>query len=355
MKRMEKAPSKIKVHKMYWIYIVGIVVIIGGVMAFGLIGSLFFNFDRDSSLTMIIMVPLMIMVYAFAMRLVLRGIQERMERLENAIHSVAEGNLDTQIDLRHSQEYGQIYKEFNAMAKELSATRKEMESFTKEFAHEFKTPITSINGFAEYLLESGDNVGEAERKEYLQVIADQSKRLLNLSQNTLLLSKMEAMQVVTDKEKYDISEQIRRCVILFSKDAEKKEIEFDLSGIPEDEKLYFYGNREMLEHVFINLISNALKFTDKGGVIKIGGKKVAEYSREKIVITVTDNGIGMDSDTASRIFEKYYQNDTKSLTKGSGIGLSIVKRIIDLCEGTISVSSWPGTGTTFTVTLPAQE
>ena len=352
MKKAEKSKQQIKVSKMRWIYIVGFIVIIGGVMSYGLMGALLLGFDRNNSITMIGMIPLMILVYALAMKLVLSGIQERMERLEEAIHAVAAGNLDTQIDLRHAQEYEQIYKDFNAMAKELSATKKEMENFTNEFAHEFKTPITSINGFSQLLLESGDSLSADEKNEYLQVICDQSKRLLNLSQNTLLLSKVEAMQVVTDKDNYDLAEQIRRCMILFSKEAEQRHIEFDLSELTEGNSLRYYGDREMLEHVFINLFSNAMKFTSDNGLIKVSGKRMSGYSGDRISVSITDNGIGMDSETASYIFDKYYQNDTKSLTKGSGIGLSIVKRIIELCEGTISVSSWPGTGTTFTIELP---
>ena len=354
MKNNSSRKKVFNVYKMRWIYIIAAIVIIGGVMSFGLIGSLFLGFDRDSSLTMLGMIPPMLLVYILAMRILLGGMQKRMGKLEDAIHAVAEGNLETQIDLKDAQEYEQLYKDFNAMAKELSATKKEMESFTNEFAHEFKTPITSINGFAEVLLESGDSLDRNEREEYLRVIAEQSKRLLNLSQNTLLLSKVDAMQVVTEKENYDMAEQVRRCAILFCNEAEEKAVELDLSGLPENKELVYCGNREMLEHVFINLLSNALKFTSAGGTVTVRGKRLAASSEEKISISIADNGIGMDQETVSHIFEKYYQNDKISLTKGSGIGLSIVKRIIELCDGEISVSSWPGTGTTFTIELPCK-
>ena len=337
--------KKTKIKGFIWVYIIGIIVVIGGVMAYGLIGSIVFDLDRNSALSMLAMIPLMSLIYFFAMRPVVKKLSERMERLFTGMNEVSEGNLDYQIDLHNAGEYKALYRQFNNMTLELKKTKEEMEAFTNEFAHEFKTPITAISGFADVLAETGEGIETKERMEYLKMIQDESRRLLHLSQNTLLLSKMEAMQVVVEKEDYDLAEQIRQCLILLSKSLDEKNIEIEMD---EDLSLKYCGNRELLQHVWINLLNNAIKFTPEGGTITIAGKRDDAI----ISVSISDTGIGMDEETVSRIFEKYYQNDPVSLTKGSGIGLAIVKRIVDLCGGEITVSSWPGTGSKFTIVLP---
>ncbi len=339
-----KKKEKIKITGFTWVYVMGTAVAVAGVMGYGAIGSVIFGFDDRSALTMLAMIPIMSFSYTVVMRPIIKRIKDRMERLENGMDEVSEGNLSYQIDLKNAGEYKVLYKQFNAMVAELKKTREEMDSFTNEFAHEFKTPITAISGFSDLLLESGDDISEEDRKEYLQMISDESKRLLRLSQNTLLLSKVEAMQIVSEKEEYDLAEQIRHCLILLSRSIEDKNIEIDMD---EDLELKYYGNQEMMQHVWLNLLNNAVKFTPESGRITVSGEV-----KDMIEVRITDSGIGMDAETVSKIFDKYYQNDPVSLTKGSGIGLSIVKRIVTLCEGEISVSSWPGTGTTFTVRLP---
>ena len=337
--------KKTKIKGFIWVYIIGIIVVIGGVMAYGLIGSIVFDLDRNSAISMLGMIPLMSLIYFLAMRPVVKRLSERMEKLFAGMNEVSEGNLDYQIDLQNAGEYKALYKQFNDMTMELKKTKEEMEAFSNEFAHEFKTPITAISGFADILTETGEDIETKERMEYLKMIQDESRRLLHLSQNTLLLSKMEAMQVVVEKEDLDLAEQIRQCLILLSKSLDEKNIEIDMD---EDLSLQFNGNRELLQHIWINLINNAIKFTPEGGTIAITGKK----DDARINISIADTGIGMDEETVSHIFEKYYQNDPVSLTKGSGIGLAIVKRIVDLCGGEITVSSWLGTGSKFTIILP---
>ena len=258
---------------------------------------------------------------------------------------MANGNLEYQIDIKHAGEFEKAYSQFNAMTLELKKTKEEMQDFTNEFAHEFKTPITAISGFSEYLLETGESIETSERMEQLTMISEESKRLLNLSMNTLLLSKVDAMQVVDNKEEYDLAEQLRKCVIILSKALDKKNIELEMD---EDLTLPYYGNEELLQQVWLNLLNNAIKFTSKNGRIEIEG-----YSTdEEIIVSISDNGIGMDKKTMERIFDKYYQNDSSSVAKGSGIGLAIVKRIVTLCGGNIQVSSKINEGTTFTVNLP---
>jgi len=288
---------------------------------------------------------MMSFVYYMAMRPVIRKLSGRIEKLTVAMDEVAGGNLDYQIDTRKSGEFTKAYKQFNSMVLELKATKQEMEDFSNEFAHEFKTPITAISGFSDHLLETGKDIETPERLEQLQMISEESKRLLALSMNTLLLSKVDAMQVVDNKENYDLAEQLRKCIILLSKELDKKEIELEMD---EDLELPFYGNEELLQHVWINLLNNAIKFTPKGGTITVGGYR----SEGETVISISDTGVGMDEKTMQKIFDKYYQNDSMSIARGSGIGLSIVNRIVTLFDGRIDVESTLGAGTTFTVYLP---
>lgn len=181
--------------------------------------------------------------------------------------------------------------------------------------------------------------------EYLEVIYQQSGRLANLSQNTLLLSKLEGCQILTDKTEFLLSEQIKCCAILLLKEMERKHITLHM---PEEFEFSYYGNEELMEQIWINLLNNAIKFTPENGEITIS----AETLPNEVKISVSDTGIGMTAETQKHIFEKYYQNDTSSLTKGSGIGLSIVKRITELCGGDVTVHSKLHQGSTFTIHLP---
>ncbi len=327
-----------------WVYLFSLLIIVGGVMSYGLISMLFLHLNEKNAKTMLAMIPPMIVFVLLGMRYVTIGIRARSQKLIDAIHRVSEGDLSVELDIKNAQEYTQVYREFNAMVRELSHTKQEMESFVNEFAHEFKTPIAAINGFAEILCED-EALTREEEKEYLNVIAEQSKRLLRLSQNALLLSKVEALEVVTDKETYDLGEQVRKCVILLLPQIEEKKLELNME---EDMSLHFTGNREMLEHVWINLIGNAIKFTPEGGSLFITGFE----DLNELHVRIRDTGVGMSDETREHIFDKYYQNDTTNATKGNGIGLSIVKRITELSEGRILVESRLNEGSCFEVILP---
>ncbi len=329
--------------QMKWVYSVGIVIVVGGVMAFGLIAFYFFDMGRDRAISMVYMVLPLILLYAVAIRGALGGMEQRMHKLSDGIEAVTEGDLNYRIELKDAEEYEKVYEGFNRMAEELSKTRQEMVDFTNTFTHEFKTPITSINGFAKLLLEKWEIIPESERREYLELIASQSRRLSELSQKSLLLSKVNAMQIVTDREKYNLTEQIRSCVILLFQDMERKNIEVELP----EEDLFYYGNRELLEHVWINLLSNAVKYTPEGGRITI----TQSGDNERISVTVRDNGVGMDEETQRHIFEKYYRQDTAVSPSGNGIGLSVAARIAELCGGGITIESSVGGGSAFTVEL----
>ena len=337
--------NKRKIKGFGWVYVIGTIVVIGGVMTYGAVASYFFNFDEDSALSMLAMIIPMSTIYYLAMRPIVKKLSSRIDTLASAMNEVSNGNLDYRIEDKKAGEFQLLYDQFNTMTLEIKKTKEEMEAFSNEFAHEFKTPITAISGFSDYLLQTADGVETEERKEQLLMISEESKRLLNLSMNTLLMSKLEATQIIVEKESYDLAEQIRKCVIILSKQLDEKEIELEMD---EDLELPFYGNQELLQHVWLNLLNNAIKFTPKGGMITITGA----LKNDEVIVRINDSGVGMDAKVISKIFDKYYQNDDVSVARGNGIGLAIVKRVVDLCKGRIDVASMPGHGSTFTVTLP---
>lgn len=342
MKKSGKFVEKNRIGIFGWAVWFYIIIVISSVMAFGLVTAVTHQANRNDSIYMLGMIPVMGIVAGFAIYKIMNILRSRMEKILEGISDVAEGNLDVELDLDHAGEYKVIYQNFNKMVRELKNTRIEMQNFVNDFSHEFKTPITSIQGFAELLLET--EISEKEQKQYLQVIAEESGRLAELSQNTLLLSKLDAQQVVTDKNEFSLDEQIKRCVILLLREMEKKHIILEMNLL----NIKYYGNSEFLYQVWMNLINNAIKFTPERGEIAIS---IMDHD-EDIWVNISDSGIGMDEETMAHIFEKYYQGDDSHSTKGYGLGLSIVERIVTLCGGNISVTSEQGCGSTFTVKLP---
>lgn len=265
----------------------------------------------------------------------------RMEKLLNGMEDVANGKLDVEIPLENSGEYKVIYENFNQMVRELKNADEQQKQFMKDFSHEFKTPIHSIKGMAEYLLHN--EIPREEEKEYLNVMAKEAGRLAQLSQNTLLLSKLEHMEVFRKKEEFRLDSQIRDCAILLLPSFEEKNILLE-AELPE---MKFYGSEEFMKEVWVNLLDNARKYSPEGTRVFIEGK----VTEKDLWITVRDEGQGMDEQTKLHLFERYYQGDVSHETSGFGMGLPIVKRIVELSGGTIWVESTLGKGTTVTIFL----
>lgn len=283
----------------------------------------------------IILVPLNTVMYR-------RRLKE-ITTLSDSIRSVAGGDYSTRIDCRKHEQITPVYEDFNKMCAELASVEILRNDFINSYSHEFKTPIASINGFASLLLEK--KLPEEEQRQYLEIIVEESARLSKLASNTILLSKLSSQQIITDTEHYDLSEQIRQCSIILSKLWLDKKIEF--SG--EFPSAMFHGNKELMQHLWLNLLGNAVKYTPVGGEISVE----VIPADENITVTVSDTGEGMSKDTMDHLFDPYYQGDTSHAEQGLGLGLSISRRIVELCGGEISVSSELGIGSRFTVTLPA--
>ena len=264
-------------------------------------------------------------------------------KFKRALNEVANGNFDVVIDDEDEDFFfSQLTEDFNATVKQLKGLEIMRSEFITNFSHELKTPITSINGFSELLL--ADNVTDEERKEYAQIIYDESNRLLKLAKNTLLLSKLEGQTIVNDKVLFSFDQMVESSILLLEKEMAKKNINLHTNI----NKVSYYWDSTLLSQVVINLISNAIKYSNEGGNITVELHSNAGY----VFFSVKDDGIGMDEETKEKIFDRYYQGDGSHKTEGNGLGLAIVKKIIDLCGGKIDVGSEKGKGSYFMVTLP---
>ena len=262
--------------------------------------------------------------------------------LSEAIRKVAAGDYSTRITEQKRAQIKPIYEDFNKMCAELESVKLLRNDFINSYSHEFKTPIASINGFASLVLEK--DLPEDEQKEYLKIIVDESARLSNLATSSILLSKLTSQTIVTDIEEYDLGEQLRECSIILSGTWLKKNMNFDVSL----ESVMYRGNKEMMQHMWINLLDNAVKYTPEGGKITVLVREENGYA----IVKIMDTGEGISKDIQKSLFDPYFQGDSSHSRQGLGLGLSIVKRIVELCKGTISVRSTLGEGSEFTVILP---
>lgn len=267
-----------------------------------------------------------------------------IRKVISAANKLADGKFDTRIDLKGPFEFKQLSTSFNHMAKELGNTEILRSDFINNFSHEFKTPIVSLRGFAKVL--KYDELSLEERNEYLDIIISESERLADLSANVLKLSKIEHQEIITNIERFNISEQIRRSIVILENKWNIKQLSFDFDC----NEIYINGNEELLSEVWINLLDNAIKFAPEDSIILIN------LTRDEFHATfeIRNGGSGMDEETRERIFDKFYQGDTSHSSSGNGLGLTIAHKIIELHKGTIGVKESNLAGTTFQVILPIE-
>lgn len=278
-----------------------------------------------------------------------RNVFTPLRKLTKLTKQVSDGNYNINTEgitniFTERTDLGTLVESFEDMTQELSSTEIFRNDFIHNFSHEFKTPIISIRGFANQLYK-GDLTPE-QQKEFAKIILDESEHLANMSSNVLLLSKLESQEIVSDKENFSLDEQLRTCMLLMEEQWSAKNITIDMDL----DEIEYYQNKDLLYHVWMNLFSNAVKFTGEGGTISVK----CHPANDAIYIAVSDNGIGMDDATRNHIFEKFYQGDSSHATAGNGLGLSLVKRIIEMMGGRISVESTLNKGSTFIVSLPSQ-
>ncbi len=237
----------------------------------------------------------------------------------------------------------QVEDSFNKMARELGDTEMLRRDFIDNFSHEFKTPIVSIAGFAK-LLQRAD-LDEEQRREYIDAIVEESRRLSDMATNVLKLTKVENQSILTGVTRYNLSEQLRSAVLLLENQWTAKHLELDMD-FPEVE---ISANEDMLQEVWINLLQNAVKYSPDYGPLQV---RIQEES-QTVRVTVANSG-EIAEEHLSRIFQKFYQADRSHFSAGNGVGLAIVKRIVELHGGTVRAQSTGG-AVLFTVELPRGE
>lgn len=263
-------------------------------------------------------------------------------RLNRAMKAVAEGDYSIRLEQkRELKEIQEIYSNFNLMAQELGTTEILQTDFVSNVSHEFKTPINAIEGYAT-LLQGQEELSMAEKEAYVEKILINTHRLSKLVGNMLLLTKLDNQAIQSKQTKFRLDEQIRQSIVILEPAWEIKNIEFDV----EMEDIEFVGNESLLHHVWDNLIGNAIKFSPIDGCIKIRMHK----NEEAIVFSVEDEGPGIQEKDQKHIFNRFYQSDSSHKEEGNGLGLALVKQIVGLHEGEISVSNL-SKGCRFTVKL----
>lgn len=259
------------------------------------------------------------------------------------INRLASGDFKARLDfgktVRAFRQLEQLEDSFNIMAKELGNTEMLRNDFINNFSHEFKTPIVSIAGFAK-LLKRG-NLSKEQQLEYLDIIEEESLRLATMATNVLNMTKVENQSILSDVTVYNLSEQIRNCILMLEVKWSKKNIDFSIDFSEHS----ITASEELMMQLWINLIDNAIKFSPDGGTIPI---EISE-DEHSIHVSITSSS-SIPEEQLHLIFNKFYQADESHSSEGSGIGLALVKRICSLHNGSISVKS--DDSTTFTVTLP---
>lgn len=265
-----------------------------------------------------------------------------IKRMGDAMESIADGDFSVRLKTRSTvKEIREMYSGFNMMAHELGAIEIIQTDFVSNVSHEFKTPITAIEGYA-MLLQDCENLND-EQKKYVDKIVVNTKRLSSLTGSILLLSKIENQSIPTNRTEFSLDEQIRQSIVGLEALWESKNIEFNVDM----DSVTYYGNENLMMHVWDNLISNAVKFSPCDDTVTIRLKDKAN----RIVFDIEDNGIGVPQELQKHIFDKFYQADSSHKQEGNGLGLALVKKILSLEDGDISVENIENGGCRFTVVL----
>ena len=274
-------------------------------------------------------------------------VDKPIEKIRDFTQKIIHGDFSARLNPIHVGEYNKIVDDLNKMCEELSGIETLRTDFVSNVSHELKTPLAVLQNYGALLEEP--NLSEEKRAEYAKSINRVTKHLSELITNILRLNKLESQKLYPKVEKCNLSEMLCECLLGFESEWEKKNIGIE-TEIESD--VYINTDSEILSIVWSNLFSNALKFTPDGGTVRVCLKKEKD---NKISVSVSDTGCGMDKNTIKRIFDKFYQGDTSHSVKGNGLGLSLVKRVIDLLGGEIEVESIPDVGSTFTVRLYENE
>lgn len=286
---------------------------------------------------------LSLLLFALLSILISFLISRPVTQLTQATRQIREGDFSIRLPEEKPGEMGELMRSFNQMTEELSRNVYLQKDFISSVSHEFRTPIASIKGFARLLQMPG--LDEASRQEYIAMIAQEGDRLSRLSETLLRLSALEQQMTPASLSSFQLDEQLRQVILQLEPSWAAKKIEWQLNMEP----VTIESDAELLMQVWTNLLQNAIKFSHEGGEIEISVSKL-----DHAQIIVTDHGIGMSEETQERIFDRFYQGDASRSKEGVGLGLCLVKRIIDILHGEIRVRSVLHEGSAFRIRLPYQ-
>ncbi len=274
-------------------------------------------------------------------------IQRSVRHIVQAAQTIVAGDFSVRVKpisrFSSDESFNEIVQCFNRMAEELASVETLRTDFIANVSHELKTPLAAMNNYATLL--QAPNLPEEQRVAYAKAIAQRSRQLSRMMTNILKLNKLENQQIYPNCHPYDLSDQLCQSLLQFEDVWESKDIDLD-TQIPD--RVTISADQELLELVWNNLLSNAFKFTPAGGQVRLCLRQLDQ----QVAVTIQDTGCGMSPKTQAHIFEKFYQGDTSHATQGNGLGLALVRRVVDICQGSIQLTSAPGQGTTFTITLP---
>ena len=274
-------------------------------------------------------------------------IQRSVRHIVQAAQTIVAGDFSVRVKpisrFSSDESFNEIVQCFNRMAEELASVETLRTDFIANVSHELKTPLAAMNNYATLL--QAPNLPEEQRVAYAKAIAQRSRQLSRMMTNILKLNKLENQQIYPNCHPYDLSDQLCQILLQFEDVWESKDIDLD-TQIPD--RVTISADQELLELVWNNLLSNAFKFTPAGGQVRLCLRQL----NQQVAVTIQDTGCGMSPNTQSHIFEKFYQGDTSHATQGNGLGLALVRRVVDICQGSIQLTSAPEQGTTFTITLP---
>ena len=269
-----------------------------------------------------------------------------VKRISEASQKIMKGDFSVRLHsgsmLWSGDKFNEIIECFNKMAEELSSVETLRTDFIANVSHEMKTPLAVMQNYGTLL--QSPSLSEEKRIEYAKAITDSSRRLADMMTNILRLNRLENQQIYPKAERFDLGEQLCECLLQYENVWETREIEIDTDI---EENVFVKADAELLSLVWNNLFSNAFKFTESGGTVSLALSASDEFA----TVRIRDTGCGMSPEIGAHIFEKFYQGDTSHATQGNGLGLALVKRVVDIMQGEISVESAPRKGTTFTVKI----
>lgn len=271
-----------------------------------------------------------------------------LRQMSAATKSYSAGDFSYRVHIKGDDELAELAGAFNSMAKDLATLESSRRSFVANVSHELKTPMTTIGGFIDGILDG--TIEEDKRSHYLGIVSDEVKRLSRLVTSMLNMSKIEAGELNLNPRRFDVSEQIFKTMLAFEQLIDKKSI--NLEGLDQMKSVYLSADEDMINQVIYNLVDNAVKFTPPCGLISVS----AYTDKDKVIVKIKNTGAGISSEEIGKIFERFYKVDkARSFdVRGAGLGLYIVKQIIELHGGSISVNSVENQYTEFAFVLPAK-